>query len=430
MKYVGVLCVIAMVVVAVLLILRLKKLDDEATNSKEKSASPNVKDNCEIVKNNVTNDLGIKIEQLSIDEFDCNDSNLIEIKDSKVLEHINNLVPSLAQVGNNLNNATQAIKAANEGTLYRAIIPKDAVLAESKAMDGAFRGIYHGTDGIKGHANLESVKTQTESAVIANTAAAAMNVASIVVGQYYMTQINAELDVICDGISQIQNFQDNEYRSRVFSLIIQVKKIADFQLEILENNELRISKINQLDSLEEEGTQLLGQANLTLTDFTKKTNLDYDMYEKDVEKANNWFVYQKLLLDILYQISDLRYALHLGVVSREQCNAILPMYTKQVNDTQYMLTAWHGTVVERLKIDTDEDRRKRTGVERAVYFLPGLFNDDLNYRSIKKSTSNMICTQASGETQMLIDKSELYSKDVQLIVKEGKIYYFPESNNK
>lgn len=251
MKYVGVLCVIAMVVVAVLLILRLKKLDDEATNSKEKSASPNVKDNCEIVKNNVTNDLGIKIEQLSIDEFDCNDSNLIEIKDSKVLEHINNLVPSLAQVGNNLNNATQAIKAANEGTLYRAIIPKDAVLAESKAMDGAFRGIYHGTDGIKGHANLESVKTQTESAVIANTAAAAMNVASIVVGQYYMTQINAELDVICDGISQIQNFQDNEYRSRVFSLIIQVKKIADFQLEILENNELRISKINQLDSLEE-----------------------------------------------------------------------------------------------------------------------------------------------------------------------------------
>lgn len=430
MKYVGVLCVIAMVVVAVLLILRLKKLDDEATNSKEKSASPNVKDNCEIVKNNVTNDLGIKIEQLSIDEFDCNDSNLIEIKDSKVLEHINNLVPSLAQVGNNLNNATQAIKAANEGTLYRAIIPKDAVLAESKAMDGAFRGIYHGTDGIKGHANLESVKTQTESAVIANTAAAAMNVASIVVGQYYMTQINAELDVICDGISQIQNFQDNEYRSRVFSLIIQVKKIADFQLEILENNELRISKINQLDSLEEECTQLLGQANLTLTDFTKKTNLDYDMYEKDVEKANNWFVYQKLLLDILYQISDLRYALHLGVVSREQCNAILPMYTKQVNDTQYMLTAWHGTVVERLKIDTDEDRRKRTGVERAVYFLPGLFNDDLNYRSIKKSTSNMICTQASGETQMLIDKSELYSKDVQLIVKEGKIYYFPESNNK
>ena len=122
--------------------------------------------------------------------------------------------------------------------------------------------------------------------------------------------------------------------------------------------------------------------------------------------------------------------MHLGVVSREQCNAILPMYTKQVNDTQYMLTAWHGTVVERLKIDTDEDRRKRTGVERAVYFLPGLFNDDLNYRSIKKSTSNIICTQASGETQMLIDKSELYSKDVQLIVKEGKIYYFPESNNK
>lgn len=58
--------------------------------------------------------------------------------------------------------------------------------------------------------------------VVANTAVAAMGVASMVVGQYYMTQINAKLDAISDGISEIQNFQDNEYRSRVFSLVAHV----------------------------------------------------------------------------------------------------------------------------------------------------------------------------------------------------------------
>ena len=99
-----------------------------------------------------------------------------------------------------------------------------------------------------------------------------MGVASMVVGQYYMTKINAELGEISDGISQIQDFQDNEYRSRVFSLVAHVKKIADFQTEILENDELRLSKIAQLDSLEEECTQLLGQANLTLAGFAKKTS--------------------------------------------------------------------------------------------------------------------------------------------------------------
>lgn len=174
----------------------------------------------------------------------------------------------------------------------------------SKAMEGAVRGIYHGDDGIRGHANLVAVEAQKGTATVVNTAAAAMGVASMVVGQYYMTQINTELGVISDGISQIQDFQDNEYRSRVFSLVAHVKKIADFQAEILENEKLRLSKISQLDSLEEECTQLLGQANLTLAGFAKKNELDYEEYEKALGNAQNWFMYQKSLLDVLYKISD------------------------------------------------------------------------------------------------------------------------------
>lgn len=374
----------------------------------------------------VANDLVIQIGILPADAI-SDETKLVEITDSKVLAHINNLVPGLAQAGNAANNATQAVKANGE-VLYRAIIPAGAKLTDSKAMEGAVRGFYHGADGIRGHANLVAVEAQKGTAVAANTAAAAMGVASMIVGQYYMTQINAELGVISDGISQIQNFQDNEYRSRVFSLVAHVKKIADFQTEILENDELRLSKIAQLDSLEEECTKLLGQANLTLAGFAKKSGLNYDGYEKALGNAQNWFMYQQSLLEILYKISDLRYTLHLGIVSREQCMALLPTYSKQVSDTQTRLTAWHEGTADRLGIEADESRRKRAGFDGVIHFIPGLFNDNLNFREIEEKTASMITAQKAGHVcTHKIDKSELYAEDVQLISKDGKIYYLPVS---
>lgn len=133
------------------------------------------------------------------------------------------------------------------------------------------------------------------------------------------------------------------------------------------------------------------------------------------------------MLDVLYKISDLRYTLHLGAVSRKQCIAILPTYIKQVQDTQSRLAIWHEGTTKRLKIDTDEVRRKRAGIDEVIHFFPGLFDEDFKYRSIEKSTAHMIRTQASGENTLAIDKSELYSDVVQLIAKNGKIYYLPKT---
>lgn len=377
-------------------------------------------------KTDSSNELIVQMEMLPAEAIE-DETRLVEITDSKVLAHVNNLIPGLSQAGNAANNVAQAAKADGE-VLYRAIIPTGAKLTDSKTMEGAVRGFYRGADGIQGHANLAAVETQKGAAVAANTVAAAMGVASMVVGQYYMTQINAELGVISDGISRIQDFQDNEYRSRVFSLVAHVKKIADFQTEILENKELRLSKISQLDSLEEECTQLLGQANLTLAGFAKKTDLDYAEYEKALGNAQNWFMYQKSLLDVLYRISDLRYTLHLGAVSREQCIALLPAYTKQVSDTQERLAAWHGGTALRLGIETEETRRKRTGFDGVIHFIPGLFKDDFNFREIAKKTANMITVQKTGhENAHQMDTSELYVEDVQIISRDGKLYYLPES---
>lgn len=416
-------CIVVAIAGGIVLYVKNKRTQNELGNTAVVVSKPS---SSKLQASEVANDLAIQIELLPADAI-SDETKLVEVTDSKVLAHINNLVPGLAQAGNAVNNAAQAAKANGE-VLYRAIIPVGAKLTDSKAMEGAVRGIYHGTDGIRGHANLVAVEAQKETAVIANTATAAMGVASMIVGQYYMTQINAELGIISDGISQIQDFQDNEYRSRIFSLVAHVKTIADFQTEILENDELRLSRIAQLDSLEEECTKLLGQANLTLVGFAKKSDLDYDDYEKALGNAQNWFMYQQSLLEILYKISDLRYTLHVGAVSREQCMALLPTYSKQVSDTQARLTAWHEGTAERLGIEADESRRKRAGFDGVIHFIPGLFNDDFNFRGIEERTASMITAQKTGHVcTHKIDKSELYAEDVQLISKDGKIYYLPVS---
>ena len=209
-------------------------------------------------------------------------------------------------------------------------------------------------------------------------------------------------------------------------LILYVKNIADFQTEILYNNELRLSKINKLERLEEECTKLLGQANITLDDYSKKTSLKYEKYEKIVGESQNWFMYQNLLLDTLYKISDLRYTLNLGKESRKQCVAILSTYKNQVSKIQKSLNSWHNEMVKNLNINLDTNLRKRVGIDKLIHYPLNLINEKYNYRSIDENTTKMIRGQSSKfEIQSNYDTSELYNEDVQIISKGGKLYYLP-----
>ena len=138
---------------------------------------------------NSNKEISIKIEPLPIESI-TNLEAKHEIKDNKILAQVNSLVPELVQVGTTANNAIRA----NSQVLYQAIIPAGTTLTKSGNMENAFRGMYHGTKGIKGHADLVAVNQQKNA--IANTVSSGIGVTSMIVGQYYMTQINDELDKI------------------------------------------------------------------------------------------------------------------------------------------------------------------------------------------------------------------------------------------
>lgn len=366
------------------------------------------------------NRLMIQLEQLPLEAI-SDERNLMEITDSKILARVNNLVPALFQGGNAAANAVQA----SGKVLYQAVIPAGAKLAKSQDMAGAVRGIYHGAEGVSGHANLVAVNNTAN--VAANAAAAAMGVASMVVGQYYMTQINAELSEISEGITKISDFQDNEYKSKVFALVAQIQKAAKFQVNILDNDELRISEIANLNNWEQECIQLLGQANLTIAGFSKKNDLDYDEYEKELGEAQNWFIYQKTLMEVMSKIAELKHTLHLGAVSREQCGALLPIYSKQVQDALNQLCSWHQVQVEKFKINVEESNRKRTGFDSFFHTIPGWINEKNRYRSVSENTVKKIVDQTNRyDIPQKTDMIDLFQEDVKIIAKEGKIYYLPQ----
>lgn len=91
-------------------------------------------------------------------------------------------------------------------------------------MNNAVRGLYHGLNGIQGHANFIAVNRTNQA--VANTVSTGVGITSMIVGQYYMTQINAELTKINDEISKISSFQNSEYKSRIIALLIQIKRIS------------------------------------------------------------------------------------------------------------------------------------------------------------------------------------------------------------
>lgn len=381
------------------------------------------KEKCKVNLSNKANDdvniIPIQVEQLPIESIEKPEL-LSEITDNKLLAHVNNLIPNLMQTGISANNV---VKSTSD-VVYQAIIPAGATLTNSKSMNGAVRGIYHGNKGIQGQANFVAVNQSSQ--VIANSVSTGINITSMIVGQYYMAQINSELAKINDEILKISNFQDTEYKSKILALLIQIKRISTFQTEILENKRLRDSDIDKLNALEQTCIELLGQANLMIKEHIKREDLDYKEYNQALKEVQNWYNYQKMLIEILYKITELKNILYLGTISEEQLNVVLNTYTKQVTDVRNSLVSWHENVTKKLGIDLETARRKRKGLDGAIHWIPGLFKDDFNFSTLSEQTKAMIEEQTLNyDLNAKFSISDSFNKDVKLISKDGKLYYLP-----
>ena len=373
------------------------------------------------VGNDKPSEISIPVELLLESALD--ERKLYEIKDSSVIARISATIPALTN--------TVARTATNKGLksvgeVYRAIIPSGATLSKSKGMEGAVRGFYSNGKGIAGQANLVKIDPSqlNKTSQIANGVANVMNVASLVVGQYYMSEVNGKLETMNKSISEIGDFQQREFKSKIFSLIARVGNVSKFSSDILENEELRNRKLLSLDAIEGEVTQLLQQVNITIDDLSKNNEqIDFKTYSEKLNESNTLRAYQKVLVSLLEEISKLMYSMNRGAVKAEMCYSMFNGYLVQSNDSLSKLKIWHENQTKSLGIDIDNHRIKKYVFGRVVGEAQGLLNKEWKYKPLDENMEKKIISQLVNKKLELASPDEVLNKDIEIIAKDDKLYY-------
>lgn len=146
--------------------------------------------------------MDILLGEITRNEF--NETKLIEVTDQSILSHVSSLVPTI--VNESASYLNQPKIPANG--LFEVIIPNGVELTKSGGLEGAVRGFYKNANGkIAGQANLVPVELGSKLGNVMGTVSSVMNIASIMVGQYYMSEINSRLQTIENEIKSIGDFQ-------------------------------------------------------------------------------------------------------------------------------------------------------------------------------------------------------------------------------
>lgn len=250
-----------------------------------------------------------------------------------------------------------------------------------------------------------------------------MNVASMVVGQYYMSEINDKLEDIKNSINNISNFQDSEYLSKLLYICSKIDEIVENENDILVNDETRKNAYNDIKNIETKCAELLGQANIQIGKNITDNQLNTKQYFEKVKMIEVWYKRQQVTQQLLLKIGDLRFVLANGseksTLSHKQFNNYLDK-TNQINN---QLELWHNDYINEFGIDIDK-HRKKGNLFKVREKTIGLIKEEWNYNKIEDSTVKQISSQIEPKkyNKVIKDKKD----DVILIQKyKGNYYNIP-----
>lgn len=421
---------IILVAIIILYIFQNKRKKDASTSNIIKVKE----ENSHLLPVQLDTDLFITVNELSVVEQPI-ENKLIEIKDSKLIGRINNSFPHIGQLilnSQNLKNNVQMTKQINDfnnqyaGKLYEAIIPANAKLFNSKSMQGAVRGGYLDINKQTKQANFVPVDTLNASDVntFANLTANAMNIASMVVGQYYMAQIDDKLGSIQDDISDIKNFLDNERISKIQQLVVNVSVIIKHQDEISTNESINDKELLKLYDYEEVAGNILTHVNKDISNIVAKESAkDFAEYKKNTEYLDKLLKEQEVLIKVMNQISSLKYILYHGSASTEYCYERFNIALNQSSVIKEQIKAYQNKEIKAIEVDLEKARyRKSYFLDNVMQPVIGIIDDNKNYINLEKTLLNKIKRQVYTEELQAIELN-VYEENTKLLIKDGKMYY-------
>jgi hypothetical protein len=369
-----------------------------------------------------------KIEFLPT-EINLDEKPVHEISDGNVVAKLDALVPQIVQnFTNHVKNKPieELLNKVKEGNIYQVVIPPEAKLYDSKEVLGAFRGGYSINNKLAGQANLIPMDVENLTA-ISNTVADVMNISSMVVGQYYMAQIDTKMAEMQEGIDKIYDFQQTEFKARIIALIGKVGNISKFNIEIIENDELRKRSLDDLNRYRDDAVELLQQVNLTIENIVSKGhNSEFNKYQESIDDLDRLISFQQYLLSILEEIGRLIYLLNKGTVSSDHCYSLYNIYIEQSTDARNLINQWHDESIKTFALDLDNKRYAKQGIEALVFEIPGMIFNDWKYNEIPDSVITQIYKQLDNSLEIKNTTENLLEKETKIISKDGKYYYLTE----
>ena len=368
--------------------------------------------------NNADTGLEVVLASLptAIDEIQ---GHLVEIKGPSVLARIDAVIPTASVAGTNI---AKAVSSTGE-TLYKVVLKNGGQLVDSRTVAGAKRAMAMGKNGIVEHANLLEA-TPSKLNKVANVGTSVFSVASIIVGQYYMQQIDTKIGAISDELKGIASTLDIQYRSQAVSLIESVYNISKFQMDTIANEELRLRELDNIQELRKDCQTLLNQAEAEIETILGTEQPTYDSYASAIKKIEKWSRYQSILVQVLAQINELDFALSMGAKTKEHCYGSFGLHTKKLDEIHTQILSWHKEQCEHLQIDIDEERRKNTSIFAKLLEKPiTAIREEWMYKSLDKETVDLIKSQTAEMQQLSYDTNNPFAEDVEIVVRGDKKYY-------
>lgn len=425
--YVILILLVCLIIIGILCYLLINKNHSKETITEEKSE----------------NSMVVKDEQPSyfpaiqiIENNDIIPSNKALIKNEVVkstLSKIDNIAPKASNIASSSKNAVELAK--NGKVLFSASVEdankminvgKNKVIGtqidviKNKKL-GRNKSLFTGQTQFTKETGLTKDLTKQQLTNVG------MNAASMVVGQYYMSEINDKLEDIKNSIDNISNFQDSEYLSKLLHTCSKINEITENQNDILSNEEARKNAYSDIKNIETKCAELLGQANIQIGKNINDSELNAKQYFEKVKTIEEWYKRQQVTQELLLKIGDLRFTLANGSEKSNLSHKQFNNYLDTTNKVNNQLELWHNNYINKLGIDVDKHRKKGSLFKVREKTI-GLIKEDWNYNKVEDSTIKQISSQIEPKkyNKLISDKKD----DVILIQKyKGNYYNVPNDNN-
>ena len=362
------------------------------------------------------------------DEFDMSQYRPMP-NSGRLLSTISQTLPAASSVTSAL--ASEIAEKAGSGA-YQVIMQSGQSLMHSKNGENLYKGITQaaGHRGIAGSADLKPINsTASELAAKTGAVAGVMSVASMVVGQYYMTEINGKLESISESIDDIKNFQKTELLAQISTVVRESRQLSVYNDEIMESASERQLARHRASDFEEKSGELLDQIN-SLIRLELVPSGEFSEYERHTRGLVPLLSSQQVLVATLRELSRLTVVLSRSEVSPERAGATYKELVASSEKVRDNVVEWHSKETDVWHVNLARESRAKTGIEKVVSLPLTLVNPELAYQHVPSEFVKQVHTQSSTRLPELPEMTG-YQVPVNLLIQNNQVYYrVPESFDK